>query len=257
MHTIILMYHGISEAGGGSANLHCISERSFKDQMNYLAQSAHPVLPWTDMTTSSAVQSVRANVGLTFDDANASNIGCARILSRMGYSALFFIPTADLGKNGRLGKEGLLELMRHGMGIGSHSHHHVPLVQLSDTKLGEELGRSKAILEDMIKVPAEHISFPAGSYDARVLDAGRQIGFKYFYTSDWGVNSSRQFSRRVLRRIPILSGLKIAEFQDILEMRNYVPKRIQFYAKELVKRTLGEQNYLKVRRAFVKRISDP
>ncbi len=231
------------------------SERSFRDQMNYLAQSAHQVLPWTDMT-SSASQCVRAKVGLTFDDANASDIGCARILSRMGYSALYFIPTADLGKDGRLGKQGVLELMRHGMGIGSHSHHHVHLANLSDRKLEEELGRSKAILEDVIKLPVEHISFPGGSYDARVLDASRQIGFKYFYTSDWGVNASGQFSRRVLRRIPILAGLKIAEFQDILEMRNYVPKRIQFHAKELVKKALSEQNYLKVRRAFVKRISD-
>jgi peptidoglycan/xylan/chitin deacetylase (PgdA/CDA1 family) len=255
VRTIILMYHGINEASVGSANIHCISERSFKDQLNHLAQSSHSVLPWADLALSMP-QSAGANVGLTFDDANASDLGCARILSRMGYSALFFIPTADLGQEGRLGKDQVLELARLGMGIGSHSHHHVHLVHLSDAKLEQELRHSKAILEDTIKQPVEHISFPGGAYDARVLDVGRQTGFKYFYTSDWGVNGSAQFSKRVLRRIPILTGLRIAEFQDILEMRNYVPKRIQFFAKEFAKRTLGEQTYLKARRALVRRVSD-
>jgi peptidoglycan/xylan/chitin deacetylase (PgdA/CDA1 family) len=254
VHTIILMYHGISAAGGGSANPHCISERSFKDQVTYLAQSDHPVLSWKDMT-SGARQNVRAHVGLTFDDANQSDIGCARLLSRMGYGALFFIPTDDLGKNGRLGKEDLLELMRHGMSIGSHSHHHVDLVQLSDAQLEAELERSKTILEEIIRQPVEHIAFPGGSYNARVIDTGRKIGYRYFHTSDWGVNTQRQLSKRVLRRIPVVAGLRIEEFQDILEMRGYLRRQIQFHSKELAKRALSEHAYLKIRRAFLRLIS--
>ena len=255
MHTIVLMYHGVTESGGGIGNPHCISLRSFEEQMTSLAQSKHTVIQWNEIVSSPTQCDVGSRVALTFDDANTSDIHCAKVLGRLGYTALFFVPTNELGKPGRLGGAEVLELSRQGMGIGSHAHHHVHLVRLSASELEQELRRSKAILEDLIQLPVEHLSFPGGAYDARVLDAARQSGYRYFHTSDWGVNTRRQLARGVLRRIPVVAGLGIADFQGILG-GNYRSRQIQFYAKEITKRALGEQAYLQIRRAFLKRTSN-
>jgi peptidoglycan/xylan/chitin deacetylase (PgdA/CDA1 family) len=206
VRTIILMYHGVTATGGGSANIHCISERCFNEQMTYLKDSGHTFLPWREI---SAVQ-VKGNktpVGLTFDDANLSDVVSAGILQRLGYSALFFVPTECLDRSGHLAKSDVAELSGQGMGIGSHSHRHVQLVRLTDSELEEELVRSKAILEDVTTRAVEHLSFPGGSYDDRVLSVARKIGYRYFFTSEWGSNGRRQAATQVLRRILSLTGL--------------------------------------------------
>lgn len=252
MRTIILMYHGVTAVGGGAANMHRISERCFREQMTYLKQSDYAVLPWKEMIRAGRLEDDRAAVGLTFDDANASDVACARFLQLLGYSALFFVPTDYLDQDGRLSRSDVAQLSDWGMGIGSHSHRHAQLAPLNDSQLEEELARSKAILEEIIKSPVEHLSFPGGSYNARVLSAARKIGYRYFYTSEWGSNAASEAARGVLRRIPLVDGMSIEGFRDILEMRDYQKKRLQFHLKELAKRTLGERNYLRLRRALVR-----
>jgi len=250
---LILVYHGIADASVGSGNLHCVSARSFREQIDYLGQASYSVVPCAEIASGAAKGAHSFRVGLTFDDANISDIDSAEILSCAGYTALFFIPTDYLGKNCRLGRGEVLELHQRGMGIGSHSHRHVKLVQLNDIELENELEKSKGILEEIVQAPIEHLSFPGGSYDARVLDIGRKVGYRYFYTSDWGINTRRQFSTGVMRRVPILSGLKVEKFRDILELRNYHLKRVQFYSKEMAKKTLGAEGYLKLRSVFIDR----
>jgi peptidoglycan/xylan/chitin deacetylase (PgdA/CDA1 family) len=252
VRTIILMYHGVTPVGGGTENMHRISEGCFREQMTYLNQSGYAVLPWKEMMRAGRLEDDRTAVGLTFDDANLSDVACARFLRLVGYSALFFVPTGYLDQDERLSRSDVAELSDRGMGIGSHSHRHAQLARLNDSELEEELARSKAILEEIIKLPVEHLSFPGGSYDGRVLSVARKIGYRYFYTSEWGSNGTSEAARGVLRRIPLVDGMSIEGFRDILEMRDYQKKRVQFHLKELAKRALGERNYLKLRRALVK-----
>jgi len=252
VRTIILMYHRIIATGSVAANMHCISESCFIEQMSYLKASGHPILPWRDMIVGGPDGSGTA-VGLTFDDANQSDVTCATILRSHGYSALFFVPTEYLDRSGRLAKADVAELSQQGMGVGSHSHHHVQLVHLEDSQLDDELRRSKGILEDIIKLPVEHLSFPGGSYNDRVLAAACKVGYKYFYTSEWGSNGTKETAAGILRRIAVVDGLNSEGFRNLVEMSNYRSKRAQFHLKELAKRALGEETYLRLRRAFVKR----
>lgn len=252
MRTVILMYHGVTAVGGGTANMHRISERCFREQITYLNQSDYAVLPWTEMMRAGGHEDDGTAVGLTFDDANLSDLACARFLQLLGYSALFFVPTGYLDQDGRLSRSDVAQLCEWGMGIGSHSHRHAQLTQVNDSQLDEELARSKAILEEITKLPVEHLSFPGGSYSARVLSSARKIGYRYFYTSEWGSNGASEAARGVLRRIPLVDGMSIEGFRDILEMRDYQTRRLQFRLKELAKRMLGERNYLKLRGALVR-----
>jgi peptidoglycan/xylan/chitin deacetylase (PgdA/CDA1 family) len=253
MPTTILMYHGVNSVGGGPSNPHCIGERCFSEQIRHLAASNLSVLPWARIGYS---QAEAGAVGLTFDDANRSDVACSRALEQLGYSALFFVPTEYVDCAGRLARSDIVDLWRRGMGIGSHGHRHAPLVRLGDADLERDLSHSKAILEDIVGNRVVHLSFPGGSYDERVLAVARAVGYERFYTSDWGSNSDLETASGVLRRIAIVDGLAIEAFDDVLRTRYRRGMPARFRVKELAKSALGERNYLRLRRALVKRRSD-
>jgi peptidoglycan/xylan/chitin deacetylase (PgdA/CDA1 family) len=249
MPTTILMYHGVSATGGGPSNPHCLSERTFGLQMRHLKDSGRAVVPWNGMTTPAPADS--RVVGITFDDGNASDIGCSRILATLSYSALFFVPTEYIGRDGRLAKADIADLWRRGMGIGSHGHRHAPLAHLTNAELVADLTRSKAILEDILGARVEHLSFPAGSYDRRVLATAREVGYARFYTSGWGSNADREMAAGVLRRMPIVAGLGLDALDRMLDARYRRRNHARYYVKEFAKRALGERTYLRMRRALV------
>ena len=137
------------------------------------------------------------------------------------------------------------------MTLGSHSHSHVALRPLDDRRLSDELRRSRAILEDIVQQPIEHVSFPGGSYDDRVLRSAVEAGYRYCHTSDWGVNRGRQIRRRVLRRTAVVNHYDTADLDALLTLRHYYLRQLGFQAKELTKSTLGVDRYVGLRQAFL------
>jgi len=74
----------------------------------------------------------RADVRLTFDDANASDVEIALPhLVKRGLTAQFFLPAGLLGRPGRLTDENVRELVDAGMTLGSHGWAHCDWRQLS------------------------------------------------------------------------------------------------------------------------------
>lgn len=63
--------------------------------------------------------------------------------------------------------------------IAAHSvSHPSDLRQLSDTKLEQEINRSKQILEKRLGIPIKYFTYPAGKQDQRVRDQVAQAGYK-------------------------------------------------------------------------------
>lgn len=249
---IVINYHGITELGGGNANLHCLPIALFHEQMHHLKQRAYSVAPWQAMLANSLTSSNGISVGITFDDGRKSDVESARFLRSLGYSAIFFIPTKDMGKPGYVDRDDVIELQRLGMGIGSHSHEHVQLKPFNDARVRDELAASKQILEGILQVHVNQCAFPGGSYDARILDIARQLGYCNFFTSDWGVNRARHFSAGVLRRRSITNNMDISKFNGLLQSRNYLRQQLCFYSKELLKQYLGEDRYYRLRQSLLK-----
>jgi peptidoglycan/xylan/chitin deacetylase (PgdA/CDA1 family) len=249
---IVINYHGITELGGGNANLHCLPIALFREQMHHLKQPAYSVTPWEAMLANSPTNSNSILVGITFDDGRKSDVESARFLRSLGYSAIFFIATKDLGKPGYIDRDDVIELQQLGMGIGSHSHEHVQLKPFNDARVRDELAASKQILEGILGTPVEQCAFPGGSYDARILDIARQLGYRNFFTSDWGVNRARHFSAGLLRRTSIPNNMDMGKFDALLQSRNYFRQQIGFYGKELLKQYLGEDRYYRLRQCLLK-----
>ncbi len=251
MATLILMYHGIIDPQG-LRKLHAVPTTRFHDQIQYLlTQPGCPILPWRAMTGPAGSGDVPA-VALTFDDGHASDLESASFLRSQGLSALFFIATDHIGRAGYLTQTQVRQLHGLGMGIGSHSHHHVRLVQLADDQLRYELVTSKNVLESIVGEPVEHLSFPGGAYNGRVLDTARAAGYRYLLTSDWGINTDRQISTRVFDRVSVLWDTGLNDFHNLIHLRRYRWNRLRFRSKDLVKQMIGVDLYVKLRSAFIK-----
>jgi peptidoglycan/xylan/chitin deacetylase (PgdA/CDA1 family) len=250
MSLFLLGYHRITE--GPSANLHHLPHHQFQEQMHHLQRAGYLVVSWRDFTAhaGSEPERTRLRVGVTFDDGNDSDLPSARFLHSLGYDALFFIATEYLGRSGYLDCNDVLQLHRLGMGIGSHAHHHVHLVPLGDAQVDAELRQSKRILEDIVQAPVRHLSFPGGSYNSRVVNIARGVGYEYLFTSDWGVNTQRHCRARVFRKTALLNDLDLEQFDALLRLRNYYTRQVGFRVKELAKKTLGANGYVKLRRAL-------
>jgi peptidoglycan/xylan/chitin deacetylase (PgdA/CDA1 family) len=251
MSSLILMYHRVTGAGGGAANLHCLSMQSFAAQIAHLSRSKIPVLSWRDLCATDRADE-QLHIALTFDDGSDSDFECARLLRSKGLDALFFIATAYIGRPSFLSMEQIRALHALGMGVASHSHGHIQLASLIDDEVERELSLSKGILEEIINARVEHLSFPGGSYDSRILAIGRRVGYRYFFTSDWGLNTNQHFVNGVLRRTAVVNTVDLRQFEALLRHRHGSLRQITFHGKELAKRALGTTLYACLRRALTR-----
>ncbi|MFT7869262.1 MULTISPECIES: polysaccharide deacetylase family protein [Amycolatopsis] len=129
----------------------------------------------------------REDVRLTFDDGNESDVEVVlpRLADR-GLTAEFFPQAGRLGQRGYLDRDGLRELARAGMEIGSHGWEPRDWRRLDDRHADRELKDAPKLLGDLCGRPVRRYSLPFGAYDRRVLARLRQAGATRVYSSDGG-----------------------------------------------------------------------
>jgi peptidoglycan/xylan/chitin deacetylase (PgdA/CDA1 family) len=180
------------------------------------------------------VVQARADVRLSFDDGNASDIGDALpALRDRGLQATFFLVAGRLGTPGYVDADGVKELVSAGMRIGSHGMHHRRWRGLDDAALHEEHVVAKAILEDVSGLPVTHVACPYGSYDRRVLQSLRRAGFTHVYTSDRGLAHLDDFLQA---RNSVTPRDEPKLLEDIASMEAAAHKALARRAKLAVKR---------------------
>lgn len=111
-----------------------------------------------------------AIITFTFDDGYASVYTKALpILEKYGYVGTVFVITSRIGTSGYMDSWQLLDLQRRGWEIGSHSHTHCFLTELSEDQLTYELLTSKSILESLgLKIFG--FASPGGRYNERTIE---------------------------------------------------------------------------------------
>ena len=184
----ILMYHSIgAETGESRKDIYRMEESLFHSHMKYIKNlSTKEVLPLTDWAKNSDA------LIITFDDGFADVLTAAAILSSLNFPFTVFVsPSLVQSDDSRyLNTEGLVELSKvANCTIGSHGYSHVPLVELDNLKLKQELKDSKDWLENLLAIPIYAMSYPHGSVDRRVRDAVKAAGYKIAACSRPGGNS--------------------------------------------------------------------
>ncbi|MDM4718571.1 polysaccharide deacetylase family protein [Micromonospora sp. WMMA1363] len=124
-------------------------------------------------------------VRLSFDDGNASDleVGLPALLDRQ-VRATFFIIAGRLGEPGSVDDDGVRELGRHGMPVGSHGMWHRPWRGLTREEATEEFHTARDRLAELVGEPVDQAACPLGRYDRAVLSRLRAAGYTRVFTSD-------------------------------------------------------------------------
>jgi|SRR5277367_929152 len=156
----------------------------------------------------------RHEVGVTFDDGNASDVQqVLPALTEREMTARFFPLTGRIDTAGYLSAEDIAELSAAGMRIGSHGLHHRDWRTLGDAELHDELTLSRHTLGEIIDGEVTEAACPFGSYDRRVLRALRAAGYRRVFTSDGGphaIGSWLSSRTTVNRNRPLQDWLDLA-----------------------------------------------
>ena len=124
-------------------------------------------------------------IRISFDDGNASDleIGLKALLERQLVGS-FFVIAGRLGSRGSLDADGLRELGRHGMTIGTHGMDHRPWRDLAPSVKERELVEARQRIAEASGSPIDEAALPMGSYDRRLLSDLERLGYAAVHTSD-------------------------------------------------------------------------
>jgi peptidoglycan/xylan/chitin deacetylase (PgdA/CDA1 family) len=173
-------------------------------------------------------------VQLSFDDSNASDaeIALPELVQR-GLRADFFVIAGRLGTPGSLDEDGVRELLRNGMGIGSHGMHHRPWQRLDADTSHDEFVTAREKLAVLVGSDIDTAACPLGRYDRRSLRDLRRLGYRRVFTSD------RRPARRdawLQPRYSLQRGDTAAAVREIVLGRPSLSRRIWSAGVGLVKR---------------------
>jgi peptidoglycan/xylan/chitin deacetylase (PgdA/CDA1 family) len=192
-------------------------------------------VPQLEMVLDAAID--RPDVRLTFDDGNASDVEIVlpRLIER-GLTAEFFIAAGLLGEPGRLDKDGVRELRRAGMSVGSHGWAHRDWRHLSPEQAHEEFVEAPRFLAELSGAPVTRHSIPFGSYDRHVLSRLRQVQAARAYTSDGGRARDGSWLQA---RTSLRHTIDARWVQRVMVRPPSVPRRARRLAATTVKRIRG------------------
>lgn len=194
---LTLMYHNVTRSGetfdgiGTSVTRYFVTEEQFAHHLDSLA--AHAANTPNAVTTR-----------ITFDDGWAGSFDAAGpLLERFGMTGTVFVTTGLIGQPHFADADTIRQAVAGGrFNVGSHGVTHRLIGELSDDEIRRELADSKQTLEEIIGQPVTTIAFPGGSYDRRVVQIARELGYSELHTSKVGLNRPTD---DVIRRSAILS----------------------------------------------------
>jgi peptidoglycan/xylan/chitin deacetylase (PgdA/CDA1 family) len=247
--TVFLMYHELELPGralcDSSAGYvrYIVLASEFEKQMAWL-QSQDRQAVSVDQYLSAPRS--RATV-LTFDDGCETDlIIAAPLLKRLNFNATFYVTVGFLGKYGYLSRAQVRELSDLGFDIGCHSMTHPHLNDVPAENLPSEIVAPKMELEQITGRPVKHFSCPGGRWNAQVLEVAHQAGYISVSTSDARVNTAKT-DRFALGRVAVMRDTNFSSFQELCEGRGLWRIQAGFAARALIKRTLGNSTYDRVR----------
>ncbi len=246
---VYLMYHEIELPGRALCQSepgyvrYIVSEADFRAHLNHLKQNG-----WHGMSVDQALSlPVAPGVVFTFDDGCETDLlTAAPLLQEAGFGGTFYITVGFLGKRGFLSPAQVRELSNLGFDIGCHSMTHPYLSDLATEALPEEIAVPKSRLEQMTGRAVAHFSCPGGRFDARVVLAVREAGYKSMATSR-AIANTVQTDPFSLGRVAIMRGTPIGPFWRICQNQGLWRTRWNDQARATAKTFLGNSIYDRIR----------
>ena len=244
----ILMYHRVPEIDSCTAHpYYCTSTavKGFEQQMRFLKQQGY-----VSVSVAEAFRRLQAGapldklVGISFDDGYRDfYINAFPILSRYGYSATVFLPTAYIGDSRQQfnGSECLTwsevrELRKAGVDFGSHTVTHPQLCLVGHEQLREEVTASKKRIEEKLGESVNAFSYPYAfpetdqAFVGRLEELLQRAGYCCGVSTVIG-RAGRDDNKLFMKRLPANSHDDPLFFQAKLDGGYDWLRPLQFVAK--------------------------
>ena len=213
----ILMYHhiGTLEEENDNSKL-IVTPMQFELQMRYLKYENYHSLTLDDLYDAliRKVPLPVKSIIITFDDGYYDFLTNAfPILKQYDKKSTIFISSSNSGKTNFLSWKNIAGLSRSSLiSIGSHGHNHLDLTKINDNQLKTEIGKSKDIIERLIKKRINSFAYPFGRYNKRIIIEIQKANYKIAVSTAYGQlqTANNLYS---LRRIRIGNKLDLSDFK--------------------------------------------
>lgn len=190
---LVLCYHAVSPTWDAALS---VTPEALEAQLTMLSRQG-----WHGMTFTEAVLRApsRRTLAVTFDDGFLSVLEWAEpILSRLGFPATVFVPTAFMSERQLLmwpefkswsetsfapelrgmSWDDLRQLTAKGWEIGSHTCNHRRLTQLSTHEARAELEQSRLACEEHLGAACTAVAYPYGDEDDQIAEIAGSAGYR-------------------------------------------------------------------------------
>lgn len=204
----VLLYHRVQDQVQKEI---AVTHRNFRWQMEYLLRKGYQVIPLEEalhLKPDGPPHSEKCQryAVLTFDDGYQDfYTDVFPILQQYEFPAALYLVSGyvgtskvfwwdqDLGKSDLMDWKQVKQIAASGLiTIGSHTTHHPDLDTIGQRELQRQLKRSQMTLEEQLKVPVRHFSYPRGI----VTDEARAVA-KSLYDSAVSIFDGYDLSERV------------------------------------------------------------
>lgn len=253
------MYHALEDASHPAGAVDAGEQRyvlqvnQFSEQMEYLHRDGYRTFLLDELQVLTELP--EKVVVLTFDDGHASNFTLALpILQKYGFKAEFFITTGWIGTINFMTAEQIRSLNRAGMGIGSHGVTHRFMSDLPESELQSELNQSKKTLEECIGLPIVSMSYPGGRMNQSTDIAAQKSGYRYIGSS---VPQRHRISpdSKIIHRFALTSDVDLDDFVSLVNGSGLSTLRFRHLLLSAVKKTLGNNLYIRLRSVLLGSVS--
>ena len=184
----ILMYHYIRDYQDESDQVGIglsVSAQSFATQLDQIIDSGYQTATFKDIANNNIAEKP---IILTFDDGYSDFYSSAYPeLKKRAMKAVVYIIVSNIGKDGYLSKEQIIELSREGIEIGSHTLSHIDLSKAEDDRSLVQIRDSKLSLEQIISTSVLSFCYPSGKLNAQTPIMIKNNNYKFAVTTKSGI----------------------------------------------------------------------
>jgi peptidoglycan/xylan/chitin deacetylase (PgdA/CDA1 family) len=215
----ILMYHVIAEVPATSAfpNLF-VRPGDFAAQMHWLANHGYRAVTLQrvyEYWAGEASLPARAVV-ISFDDGTlGQNLYALPVLRALHWPGVLNLKVNALRSRYALPPWRVREMLAAGWELDAHSITHPDLTRLDDAEIWHQVYGSRVALQKEFHVQVAFFCYPAGRYDARVVNAVELAGYLGATTTKYGLARSQDMY--TLDRIRIDGADRLAGFAQKLQ----------------------------------------
>ncbi|MBN1260811.1 MAG: polysaccharide deacetylase family protein, partial [Anaerolineae bacterium] len=185
----ILLYHFVGrptlEQDGQSTSRYNVTVEDFDVQLallhrlNYQTLTIHEVVDFLTLPDGERPSLPARPIAITVDDGwSEQYTQLFPLLQKYGMRATFYVPSSYPVGGRFVTWEQLQSLADAGMEIGAHTHRHVDLTEVAPDVAGNEIYRSKWIIEERLGIPVESMAYPFGRHSGEVVGLVRSAGYR-------------------------------------------------------------------------------